>query len=40
MSDLVATITQVRSTPTSQGAARDHCVLLLAPAVKLTVRRV
>ena len=34
MSDLVATITQVRSTPTSEGAARDHRVLIDRPTAK------
>jgi hypothetical protein len=31
VSDLVATITQVRGTPTSEGVARDHRVLIDRP---------
>ena len=34
MSDLVATITQVRGTPTSEGVARDHRVLIDRPTAK------
>ena len=34
MSDLVATITQVHTTPTSEGAVREHRVLVDRPAAK------
>jgi putative redox protein len=34
VSDLVATITQVRGTPTSEGVARDHRVLVDRPTPK------
>jgi putative redox protein len=34
VSDLVATITQVRGTPTSEGVAREHRVLIDRPTAK------
>ena len=34
MSDLVATMTQVRGTSTSEGVARDHRVLIDRPTAK------